>query len=57
MEDISIIELKLPGCVKAVTITSGKEYKIFLNSLHEGKQREEILKEELNKISIMEKIK
>ena len=57
MEDISIMELKLPHSIKAVTITSGKEYKIFLNSLYEGKQREEILKEEFNKISIMEQVK
>ncbi len=54
MYDVSITDLKLPRSVRGVTAIKGDgTYCVFVNNRYSGDAREEILREEMQKIERM----
>lgn len=53
MEEISVLNIRLPENVRAVTIMKNEnDFCIFLNSFYDEKLRESFLNEELHKIKL-----
>lgn len=53
MEEISVLNIRLPENVRAVTVMENEnDFCIFLNSFYDEKLRESFLNEELHKIKL-----